>query len=40
MPPGRAMKDTASAAVMGAIAGYFIHRHWPEIEWILHILTG
>ena len=40
------MKDTASAAVMGAIAGYLIftetgiHRHWPEIEWILRILTG
>jgi hypothetical protein len=34
------MKDTASAALMGAIAGYLIHRHWPEIDWILHILTG
>lgn len=34
------MKDTASAAVIGAIADYFIHRHWPEIEWILRILTG
>jgi hypothetical protein len=40
LPPGRAMKDTASAAVIGAIAGYLIHRHWPEIEWILRILTG
>jgi hypothetical protein len=34
------MKDTASAAVIGAIAGYLIHRYWPDIEWILHILTG
>ena len=34
------MKDTATAALMGAIAGYLIHRHWPEIEWILHLLTG
>jgi hypothetical protein len=25
---------------MGAIAGYFIHLHWPEIEWILRILSG
>jgi len=23
-----------------AIVGYLIHRHWPEIDWILHILTG
>jgi hypothetical protein len=33
------MKDTASAAVIGAIAGYFIHGHWPEIEWIFRLLT-
>jgi hypothetical protein len=34
------MNDTLSAAVIGAIAGYFIARHGPEIEWILHILIG
>jgi hypothetical protein len=34
------MKDTATAALMGAIAGYLIHRHWPEIEWIVRLLTG
>jgi hypothetical protein len=34
------MKDTATAALMGAIVGYLIHRHWPEIEWMVHILTG
>ena len=34
------MKDTATAALMGAIAGYLIHRHWPEIDWIVHLLTG
>ena len=34
------MKDTASAALIGAIAGYLIDRHWPEIEWILRILTS
>jgi hypothetical protein len=34
------MKDTATAALMGAIAGYLIHRHWPEIEWLVRILTG
>jgi hypothetical protein len=33
------MNDTASAALIGAIAGYLIHQHWPEIEWILHLLT-
>jgi hypothetical protein len=27
-------------AVIGAIAGYVIARHCPEIEWILRILTG
>ena len=34
------MTDTLSAAVMGAIAGYLIARHCPEIEWFLRILTG
>jgi hypothetical protein len=38
--PESAMKDTLSAAVIGAIAGYLAHRHWPEIDWILHILSG
>jgi hypothetical protein len=34
------MKDTATAALMGAIVGYVIHWHWPEIEWMVHILIG
>ena len=34
------MKDTAPAALMGAIVGYLIHRHWPEIDWLVRILTG
>ena len=34
------MKDTLSAAVIGAIAGYLVHRHWPEIDCILRILSG
>ena len=34
------MNDTLSAAVIGAIAGYFIAQHAPEIEWILHMLNG
>ena len=35
-----AVNDTLSAAVIGAIAGYLIARHIPEIEWILHALIG
>jgi hypothetical protein len=34
------MSDTLSAAVIGAIAGYLIAQHIPEIEWILHTLLG
>jgi len=34
------MSDTLSAAVIGAIAGYLIARHGPEIDWILHALFG
>jgi len=35
-----AMTDTLSATVIGAIAGYLIARHGPEIECILHALIG
>ncbi len=35
-----AMTDTLSAVVIGAIVGYLIARHYPEIEWFLHILIG
>jgi hypothetical protein len=34
------MSDTLSAAVLGALAGYLLVRHCPEIEWILHTLLG
>jgi len=34
------MTDTLSATVIGAIAGYLIARHGPEIEWFLHLLMG
>jgi hypothetical protein len=34
------MNDTLSAAVVGAIAGYLIARHLPEIEWFIHALIG
>ena len=34
------MNDALSAAVIGAIAGYLIARHGPEIEWILRALIG
>lgn len=35
-----AMSDSLSAAVIGAIAGYLVARHSPEIEWLLHTLLG
>lgn len=35
-----AMIDALSAAVLGAIAGYLMARHSPEIEWILRTVTG
>jgi len=35
-----AMTDNLLAAVVGAIAGYFIARHSPQITWILHALVG
>jgi hypothetical protein len=34
------MNDPLSAAAIGAIAGYLIARHCPEIEWLLHSLIG
>lgn len=34
------MNDTLSAAVIGAIAGYFIAQHGAEINWILQMLIG
>jgi hypothetical protein len=34
------MSDTLSAAVIGAMAGYFIAHHGAEIKWILQILIG
>jgi hypothetical protein len=35
-----AMDDSVSAALIGAIAGYLLACHGPELEWILHILIG
>lgn len=34
------MNDALWSAVIGAIGGYLIARHCPEIAWLLHILTG
>jgi hypothetical protein len=34
------MNDALSAALVGAIIGYLIARHGPEIEWVLHTLIG
>ncbi len=34
------MNDVLSAALIGAMAGYLVARHFPEIEWILHTLLS
>jgi hypothetical protein len=34
------MHESLSAAVIGAIVGYLIARHSPEIEWLVHALLG
>jgi hypothetical protein len=34
------MNDALLAAVIGAIAGYIIARHCPEIALMLQIMTG
>ena len=34
------MSETLSAALLGAIAGYLIARHAPEILWIVRLLIG
>jgi hypothetical protein len=38
--PELLMTDNLLAAVVGAIAGYFIARHCPQIAWIVHALVG
>lgn len=40
MPLGHLMKDTATAAVLGLIVGYIIRQYWPQLEWLLRLLTG
>lgn len=37
---GPSVKENLSAAVLGAIVGYFAHQHWPLIEAIIHMITG
>lgn len=41
---GTAVTENASgvmvAATLGVVAGYLIHRHWPEIDWFIRVLTG
>jgi len=34
------MKDTASAATLGAVIEYLMQRHWAELEWIVHLMMG
>ena len=33
-------KDTASAALIGAVIGYLAHSHWIQVESMLHWLVA
>jgi hypothetical protein len=35
-----ATANSATATVIGLIAGYMIHRHWQELEWLVRMLFG
>ena len=41
---GTAVRENASgvmlAAMVGAVVGYLVHRHWPEIDTLVRFLTG
>ncbi len=37
---GAAVKENVSAALLGAIVGYFVHQHWPSIEAIIHMIMS
>jgi hypothetical protein len=34
------VSQNATAALMGVVVGYLIHRHWPEIESLVRLLVG
>lgn len=41
---GTPVRENASgvmlAALLGVVVGYLLHRHWPEIDFWVRILTG
>jgi len=34
------LKDSVSAALVGAAIGYLAHSHWAAIAWLLHHLVA
>lgn len=40
MPMTNSLKDTVSAALIGALIGYLAHGHGTEIEWLLRHLIA
>jgi hypothetical protein len=34
------MKDTSATALLGVLIGYLAHGFWPQIVWIVRMLTG
>jgi hypothetical protein len=37
---GDPVKQNATAAILGVVVGYLVHRHWPEIESLVRLLVG
>ena len=37
---GTSVRQNATAAMLGVIVGYLLHRHWPEIESLVRLLVG
>jgi hypothetical protein len=37
---GTTVKENFSAAVLGAIVGYFLSQHWPSIEAFLRMFLA
>jgi hypothetical protein len=37
---GTPVRQNATAAMLGVVVGYLMHRHWPEIESLVRLLVG
>jgi len=40
MSDDASVRQNATAALVGAIAGYLVHGHWPTIESVIRWLMG